>query len=200
MGNAIAPLATTLGEAHVRERLAQVVPTRFEGCDSTRYAAVAAVLRLNDTPEVLLIERAQQEGDRWSGHMALPGGMREPHDQNLLATAIRETEEELSLTLQHKQFVTRLDDVQAIARGKQVDLIIVPHVFIWHGEAPLTPNEEVADTLWAPLLPMMAGDLDTVRPYRHNGHELPLPGFRVGGRVVWGLTHRMLELLFEAIR
>ncbi|HII81785.1 MAG TPA: NUDIX domain-containing protein, partial [Ferroplasma sp.] len=37
-------------------------------------AAVALILNGN---KFLLIKRADQEGDPWSGHMALPGGHRE---------------------------------------------------------------------------------------------------------------------------
>src|SRR5262245_1701845 len=56
-----------------------------------RQAAVAAILR--DKPhgtEVLLIRRAARDGDPWSGHMAFPGGQREPEDRDLLTTAERE--------------------------------------------------------------------------------------------------------------
>jgi 8-oxo-dGTP pyrophosphatase MutT (NUDIX family) len=189
-----------LDEAQIRARLAQLAPKHAAANDHTRYASVAAVLRLDEQPEVLLIERAQQQGDRWSGHMAFPGGMREPDDADLVATAIRETQEELALPLQREaQLLGRLDDVQAIAKGEAVNLIIVPHVFVWRGEASLAPNHEVASTLWAPVGPMLSGALDTVRPYVHDGRELRLPAYQLGEHVVWGLTHSMLQLLFAAI-
>ena len=193
-------MSDALTETRVRQRLRTLVPKRVEPNEHTRYASVATVLRMDDNPQVLLIKRATVEGDRWSGHMAFPGGMREDEDDDLLTTAVRETREELALQLQpQQQFVARLDDVQAIARGKLVNLVIVPHVFLWHGPAELSPNEEVADVMWAPLAPMMSGRLDTTMPYRHEGRDLELPGYRVGPHVVWGLTHRMLQLLFAAI-
>ena len=49
--------------------------------------------------EVLFIKRAGREGDRWSGHVALPGGGRDPTDLDDLATAVRETGEEVGLDL-----------------------------------------------------------------------------------------------------
>ena len=65
----------------------------FEGRTPSR-AAVAIVLReMADGPQVLLIRRAQREGDPWSGHMAFPGGRVDPDDESLLATALRETHE-----------------------------------------------------------------------------------------------------------
>src|SRR5215213_7642971 len=68
--------------------------------DSLRRAAVALVLREgSEGPELLVIKRSEAEHDHWSGHMALPGGRVEPEDENLLATAARETFEEVGLDL-----------------------------------------------------------------------------------------------------
>ena len=46
-------------------------------------AAVSLVLRTAADLEVLLIKRAESERDPWSGHIALPGGRREPDDPDL---------------------------------------------------------------------------------------------------------------------
>ncbi len=53
-------------------------------------------------PEVLFIRRAGRAGDRWSGHVALPGGKRDPEDADDLAAAIRETMEEVGLDVTTK--------------------------------------------------------------------------------------------------
>lgn len=50
-------------------------------------------------PEILFIKRAGRVGDRWSGHIALPGGRRDPPDVDDRAAAIRETKEEVGLDL-----------------------------------------------------------------------------------------------------
>jgi 8-oxo-dGTP pyrophosphatase MutT (NUDIX family) len=46
--------------------------------DEILQAAVALIVRGDVDLEVLLIKRARREGDLWSGHMALPGGRRDP--------------------------------------------------------------------------------------------------------------------------
>ena len=69
--------------------------------DSTEIlqAAVALVVRGHVDLEVLLIKRARRDGDPWSGHMALPGGRRDPADTSLRQTAVRETLEETGIDL-----------------------------------------------------------------------------------------------------
>jgi len=166
------------------------------------FAAVAAVLRDSaEGVQVLLIRRSDREGDPWSGHMALPGGRHDPEDRDLLHTAVRETSEELGLTLADHHLIGPLDDLEAVARGRRVGMVIRPYVFHWSSpDLPaLQPNHEVAEALWAPLLPIHRGERDTHRSYEMGGQTYKLPAWDVQGRIVWGLTHRILSDLLERI-
>jgi 8-oxo-dGTP pyrophosphatase MutT (NUDIX family) len=168
-----------------------------------RFAAVAAILRQQDDrhdTEVLLIRRAEQAGDPWSGHMAFPGGRQDPSDRDLLHTAVRETEEEVGLVLGANDSLGRLDDLHALARGRRVGLVIAPHVFALQGDPALSLNPaEVRESVWAPLAPLMSGARDTTFSYEYEGSRFSLPAYDVNGHIVWGLTHRMLGVLFEAL-
>src|SRR5579863_6444108 len=63
-------------------------------------AAVAVVVRdTEEGDEVLLIKRAERDGDPWSGHIALPGGRVQKQDESFKATAVRETREEVGVDL-----------------------------------------------------------------------------------------------------
>lgn len=190
-----------LSEPNLRARLATHQPRLRPTSAATPFAAVAAIVRYprQTAPEVLLIRRTSKLSDPWSGHMAFPGGRKERGDPDLIATAIRETREEVGVDLREAgEHLGRLDDVQAISRARPMDLIIVPQVFLLTEPVSLTLQEtEVAEALWAPLDPMLAGEVDAVRRYEHEGQSMDLPGYRVGEHVVWGLTYRMLELLFE---
>ncbi len=165
-------------------------------------AAVAAVLRgPEEEPEVLLIRRATRTGDRWSGHMAFPGGRVEPTDETLEHTARRETVEEVGLDLgRHAELLGRLDDVPAMAKGRPAGITIAPFVYFLRRVPPVVTNEEVSEVLWGTLGAMARGELDTTRPYEHSGKTLHLPAFDVEGRIVWGLTHQMLGELFRLLR
>lgn len=187
----------------VIERIRAHTPERIEGERVSGRAAVAAVLRQRAAAplEVLFIRRAERPGDPWSGHMAFPGGRQEPHDLDLESTARRETEEELGLALdRHGEVIGRLDDVPAFARGQLTGMVVTPTVWLLRETPVLAPNHEVDEVHWASVPLLMSGQLDTTIDYPWQGHTLTLPGYRVGDRVVWGLTHRMLERLFERLR
>jgi 8-oxo-dGTP pyrophosphatase MutT (NUDIX family) len=169
-----------------------------------RRAAVAVVMRASAAgPELLFIRRAEHPNDPWSGHMAFPGGREEDHDGTLLQTAVRETREELGLDLEvHARLLGSLDELPAVARGQRTGLMITPYVFELNEGAAieLRQNYEVAETVWTPLEPLFRGERATVLPYELAGQRIQLPAHDVGGRVVWGLTHRMLEMLFAQLR
>jgi 8-oxo-dGTP pyrophosphatase MutT (NUDIX family) len=50
-------------------------------------------------PEVLFIKRAARVGDKWTSHVALPGGRRDPEDADDCAAAMREAWEEVGVDL-----------------------------------------------------------------------------------------------------
>jgi hypothetical protein len=50
-------------------------------------------------PELLFIKRAARIGDKWNGHVALPGGKRDPEDADDAVTAMREAHEEVGIDL-----------------------------------------------------------------------------------------------------
>ena len=168
-----------------------------------RRAAVAIVIReTTEGPQVLLIRRADRPGDAWSGHMAFPGGREDPADESLLATAVRETLEEVALDLrQAGRLLGQLAPLPAMARGRPVGMTIVPFVFELVADAELTYSEEVVEAVWVPLDPLLQGQRRTTFMADRGGGELvELPAHDVDGRIVWGLTYRMLDSLFELLR
>ncbi|MEZ4340260.1 MAG: CoA pyrophosphatase [Sandaracinaceae bacterium] len=160
-------------------------------------AAVAAILRPGDGLEILFIKRAEHEGDPWSGHMAFPGGRRDPGDTTLVHTARRETLEEIGLDLDgHGEMLGMLDDVPTHTTG----LVVRPFVWAVQEVPGLQPNEEVAAVEWVALETLMSGARDTTFPLTWKGQHHRFPAFEVESGIVWGLTYRMLHLLFETLR
>lgn len=169
-------------------------------------AAVSVILRLDEgrleegqsrsssVPDLLLIRRAPHDRDPWSGHMALPGGRRDPTDASLLDTARRETLEEVDIALgEVGRFLGRLDPVVPLS-PQLPPLTILPLVFTVpegvHGR--IASPGEVAELHWVSLARLR--DPASRTSFRYSaGGDLDFPAFDVEGRSVWGLTHRVLS-------
>ncbi|HET9986853.1 MAG TPA: CoA pyrophosphatase [Longimicrobiales bacterium] len=160
-------------------------------------AAVAIVLRPRETLELLLIKRAEHETDPWSGHMALPGGRRDPADGDLLDTAIRETCEETGLCLDSRCRMGALDEVTPGTR-RLPPLVIAPFVMAARPEATAHADpSEVEAAIWVPL-PALADEAAAGELILQlEGGPRSFPTYNYGEYVIWGLTHRILRQFLE---
>lgn len=152
-------------------------------------------------PEVLFIKRAGRRGDRWSGHIALPGGKRDPEDTDDLETAIRETREEigLDLTTANCLHVGNLPErVVTTTWGKDALMVLCPYIFILTGPVPvLRPQPtEVAALHWVPLRALLAPSLRT-REYVDTSSRMA----KQGGVVLQKLLRFLLgRMMFSAVQ
>jgi len=161
---------------------------------ASREAAVALLLRARADLEILLIKRAVRETDPWSGHMALPGGRRSPEDADLLATAWRETHEEIGVRLDRVgTFLGALDEV-APRSPRLPPIVIAPFIAsVPPDTAAVADPREVEAALWVPLAALRdEGAVDELVLELEGGRRV-FPSFRYGEHVIWGLTHRILE-------
>ncbi|KAL7418899.1 hypothetical protein Q5752_006583 [Cryptotrichosporon argae] len=114
-------------------------------------------------PEIMFIRRAcassssSSTAQRWSSHIAFPGGRQEPQDKSPAYTALRETWEEVGVDLADREFVEvgRLDEREiTTSLGKRLLMILSPFVFLQ--TTPFSPkpdinSDEVSSIHWIPL-------------------------------------------------
>lgn len=168
-------------------------------------AAVAAILRLRGGEvELLFIRRAKRRGDPWSGHMAWPGGKREPGDASLVACAVRETREEIGLDLEfNAELIGTLRGWRHEGGAPGRLRAVFPFVFALHtagaqqAVAIQARPDEVQEAIWIPL-----SYFTTWRsrvPWKWAARWLPRvpPAYRYRGHLVWGLTQWMLADLLR---
>ncbi len=170
------------------------------GDPTPRRAAVALVLRVASGatgPELLLVRRAEYPGDPWSGHVAFPGGRREPGDRDAWDTAARETWEETGLDLRvDGVLLGTLDDLYP--RNPALPNIVVrPHVAVAAPRAALTLSDELAAAFWVPITRFADPTVATTSVVQARGHALVVPSFVHEGHTIWGMTHRILQQLLE---
>ena len=117
-----------------------------------------------------MIKRAARTGDRFTSHVALPGGKQDPEDADDRATAIRETGEEVGIDLTRPGVIYVGNLAQRIVTaewGNKPLMVLCPFVFL------LTCNDthslrlqptEIHSAHWVPLRALTAPSL---RTYEH---------------------------------
>lgn len=173
---------------------------RVEVPGELRRAAVALVFRPGS--ELLFIRRAERKGDPWSGHMAFPGGRKDPEDPDLVSTAVRETREEVGLDLSRAgvHLLGRLDELASPRGVLRPRMVISPFVF-WDPDPPeLRPNYEVADTFWFPMHRFEQDEGRGSMTIPWKGNRVRFPVVNLEGARIWGLTLGILDGLLDRLR
>ena len=155
-------------------------------------AVIAPVVTRPEGEAILFTKRADHLSDH-PGQMSFPGGGREPEDEDLLQTALREANEEIGLDPMAVNVVGRLDDIRTITHYS-----VRPFVGRIPDRDYLPSDEEVAEIVTLPVSELT--DLDNYesehRDHPHYG-EIRLHFFYADGYTVWGATARMLVQLLE---
>jgi 8-oxo-dGTP pyrophosphatase MutT (NUDIX family) len=165
--------------------------------DGKRRAAVAVVLHDEPSPRVLLMKRAEREGDPWSGHVSFPGGRREPTDRDLVHTAIRETREELGIDLEGARLLGSLPAIHPIRSGPN-GVEVTPFVFATSAALEPVCGPEALSAFWLPIDLAVSGALDST--YVYPDTQMTFPSWTFEGHVIWGLTRRILDVVVEVAR
>lgn len=158
----------------------------------TPEAAVAIVRTPGPDSAILLMRRAEREGDAWSGQWSFPGGRRDESDLDLLDTALRELREEVGIRLSREQMSAALPPSTARRRSPPF-LLVAPFVFdIDTKPATVLDPREAADAMWMPLRMLLD-------PGRHSFQRVPalpaeawFPAIALPGAPLWGFTYRLL--------
>jgi 8-oxo-dGTP pyrophosphatase MutT (NUDIX family) len=163
-------------------------------------AAVAIMLHEGDEGlEALFIHRAVRVGDTWSGQIAFPGGRRDPGDADLLATAIRETREEIGVDLSHAERLGILDDLHP--RTPVLPPVVVrPFVFALTERPRIVPSPEVQAAFWVPFQALQAPGVRGEVTIDHPGiPRRVLPAYTIGNHTIWGMSERILTPLISIV-
>jgi len=131
--------------------------------------------------------------------MALPGGRRDDDDPDLIATAIRETAEEVGLELAPGALLGSLDDV--VPRTPVLPPIAVrPYVFALPARPVLRLNPEVAAARWVHLDHLLHPATHHSVRIQIRGESRDVEAYRLDDAIVWGMTERVVTSLLAQIR
>ena len=145
-----------------------------------------------DGTHLLFTKRADHLGEH-PGQMSFPGGGREPSDEDLTATALREANEEIGLNPETAEIVGRLDDIRTITR-----YAVRPFVARIPDNEYVPDEREVAEVAVLPIAALTdPTNYDSERRDHPHYGDIRLHFFRVDGYVVWGATARILVQFLE---
>ena len=160
-----------------------------------RLAAILLALRAraDGEPELLMIKRAEAEGDPWSGHIACPGGRMEEGDRDLAVTAVRETWEETGVDVARDgRLLGHLDDISP-RTPVLPPIVIRPYVALVRAGVEIVPSREVAAAFWVPVSALREQTAWRVGQVAVGGATRQVSVFQHGEYTVWGLTERVLR-------
>ncbi|WP_339673602.1 CoA pyrophosphatase [Dasania marina] len=162
-------------------------------------SAVAIILRQGEQGlEALMIQRAERENDPWSGQMGFPGGRMEKYDGGGMATAQRETHEEIGLPSNaYSDCIGRLPDIIATPKKHLRPMVISCYVFMLEDEPDLQLNYEVASVVWLPLNYLANKNNRQAMQWQRGKQTVDLPCYLYQGKRVWGLSLKMLDELMR---
>lgn len=179
-----------------RERLAALEerkPQTFPEHLFPRAYSRAAVLLLfwpgpDDAVEVVFSKRTETVSSH-RGQVSFPGGVFHAGDEDMAATALRETREELGIDPGAVTIMGRLDDAWSIA-GHHV----IPYVG-WTEKAPgmAVNTSEVAEVIIADVRVLLRPEVNTAHTVEFPGKPRTTHAFDWDGGYVWGLTADLLR-------
>ena len=172
------------------------------GAPAGMQAAVALVLAgLDGDLSLCFIRRASHPRDPWSGQMALPGGRAAPADASLRAAAMRETREEVGLSLDRARYLGALPPIPLVRQGRPLGGSVAPFVFVLGTGTALPPLRldpaEVAAGYWIALRHLRDPEQRAELHVTGGGVTRRLPAVRFRRHLIWGMTHRIVTGMLD---
>ncbi len=157
------------------------------GTDCRRAAVLVPIMLAPEGARVIYTLRTGELRDH-AGQVSFPGGSPEPQDSSLLATALREAEEEVDLEPDSVEVIGELEDMY-IPPSR---FLVRPFVGLLREEAELDlAPEEVEAIFSVSLEELMSPEVFKKVVWKREGRPHEVPIFAVGGHEIWGATAAM---------
>ena len=182
--------------ARVRRLLANRTPRTVPDGDRRRAAVLLPLYVRHGALHVLCTQRTE-DLPHHKGQVAFPGGGRDPGDADLLATALREAEEEVGIAPREVEVLGTLDDEATVGSR----FIVTPVVGVIPCSYPFRPNPaEIVELLHVPIEPLLESNGFREETRERDGTAVRVLFLDHGPHVIWGLTARILKGFIELLR
>jgi len=157
--------------------------------DGLELKPAAVLVAITDRPEPgVLLTRRTETLRRHAGQVAFPGGRADPDDADLIATALREAEEEIGLPPTAVEVVGIADPYRTVT-----GFMVTPVVGVVPPDLPLFPHEaEVAALFEVPLAHLLEPANQVEKTVEWQGRDRRFFEIMWGGERIWGATAAMI--------
>ena len=169
----------------LKSALSTTINPEIETDGKYRLASVLVVIYGKD-PFVVMTEKPKHMKFH-AGEISFPGGKLDSTDSDLLQTALRETREEIGLTISQDQVIGQLEPVVTLNSG----FLILPFVSIINEIPPLIANCEVEKIFHIPLESFLKTAARDPDPSHNIIQEMYT--FEYQNQIVWGASARILK-------
>ncbi len=172
--------------------LSSPVNPKIETDGKYRLASVLVVI-YGKEPIIIMTEKPKHMKFH-AGEISFPGGKLDANDSDLLQTALRETSEEIGLTITREQVTGQLEPVITMNSG----FLILPFISVIDEIPTLAANSEVEKIFHItlePFLKTMANDPDP----SHNLIQA-MYTFEYQNQIVWGASARILKQIQNLLK
>ncbi len=155
-------------------------------------AVLIALYPDNGVVRTVLMKRPDYDGTH-SGQISFPGGKVEEQDVDIVATALREAEEEVNI---------KPNDVTVIGQLTELyippsNFLVHPIVGVLHSPPNFIPDKREVESIHLPQLDYLLRDdiIAETEILLSSGFKLKTPSFKVDGHIVWGATAMIIAEL-----
>ncbi|MEE8371361.1 MAG: CoA pyrophosphatase [Sphingomonadales bacterium] len=192
---ALAPGAAPPARFIAGDRALQPGGEKFAGQSGFRKASVLIpIIDRREEPTILLTKRTPHLADH-AGQISFPGGSREASDRDAVATALRETEEEVGIEARFIDIIGRLGSYHTSTGFR-----IAPIVGVLSPELELNiDSHEVAEVFEVPLRFILDPSNYRMESRIWRGEERFFYAVPFEDHYIWGATAAMLVNLYHAL-
>ena len=158
-------------------------------------ATVLLVLYAREGDYCVLLNKRSEEVEYHKGEISFPGGARDPEDKDFLATALRETEEEMGIDRKDVTILGELDEVVTRSRFHVkvfVGSIVYPYKF--------KPSAvEIAEVLEVPIHSLNDPSNFRIETRLEGGVPVSTRSYAYEKHIIFGVTARILQQFLEVL-
>ena len=156
-------------------------------------AAVLLPLFLKNGHYHILFTKRTELLNHHRGEISFPGGACQPEDRDTLATALRETWEEIGIPPARVEVLGALDDILSV-----YDYLVTPYAGLLPEQFQLRPNRgEIERVIEVPVAHLLRPEVFRIEDWSWKGRTVPVYFYSYGDDEIWGLTAAILKQFLD---